>query len=77
MTTTRASYFRNTAASGNLNLRYDLKVNLLPDANRLQATGTVQLPATANTRDQLQIALSELMGEFRVQVLQPIRALAL
>jgi hypothetical protein len=52
--------------------RYDLTIQVLPDAHRLEATGTMQLSATGAQRESLKLALSELMVDFRVEVLQPL-----
>ncbi len=51
--------------------RYDLAVQVVPDAHRLEATGTVQLPAGEEPRAELRLVLSELMRDFSVDVLRP------
>jgi tetratricopeptide (TPR) repeat protein len=51
--------------------QYDLKVRILPEAHRLEAAGTVRLPAADSVRERVQLGLSELMGDFKVEVLQP------
>jgi hypothetical protein len=63
------SYSKNVTGS---NLpQYELSIKILPDAHRLEASGTIKLPASDSVRERLQLALSELMDDFRVEVLQP------
>jgi hypothetical protein len=50
---------------------YDLSVRLLPDARRLEATGTMRLPAANIDRNNLELSLSELMEDFRVEIVSP------
>jgi len=51
--------------------KYDLNVRILPETHRLEASGTVRLPASTNARDTLNVALSELMDDLHVEVVQP------
>ena len=51
--------------------QYDLTVRLLPDAHRLVATGTMRLPASSTPRAELRLIMSDLMREFRVEILEP------
>lgn len=53
-------------------VRYDLSLRVLPDAHRLEVSGSMLLPATHGRRTQLQLSLSELMGDFKVEVLRPV-----
>lgn len=52
--------------------KYNLNIKILPEAHRLEAVGTVQLPAANTVRGKLLLALSELMSDFTVEVLQPV-----
>ena len=51
--------------------RYDLTIRLSPDAHRLEATGTIRLPASNMPRTALRLSLSELMQDFTVEVVEP------
>lgn len=51
--------------------RYDLSIRLMPDARRLEATGTMRLPATNFARNSFELSLSELMEDFRVEIVSP------
>ena len=46
----------------------------MPDAHRLEAIGTMRLPATNSARDSIELSLSELMTDFRVEVVGPASA---
>ena len=50
---------------------YDLHVRLMPDAQRLEAAGTLRLPADEAPRDEIRLSLSELMSDLTVEVLEP------
>ncbi|HKO62821.1 MAG TPA: M1 family aminopeptidase [Pyrinomonadaceae bacterium] len=52
-------------------VRYDLNVNVIPDAHLLQVSGTMTLPSSAASRTFIQLSLSELMNDFKVEVVQP------
>ena len=52
-------------------VRYDLNVRVLPDARRLEVTGTMILPASKTERAYIQLALSPSMTGLQVEVLQP------
>lgn len=51
--------------------QYNLSVRVMPDARRLEVAGTVRLPATNFSRDSLELSLSELMEDFRVEIVNP------
>ena len=51
--------------------RYRLAVRLLPDAHRLEASGTLQLAAVNFPRNSIDLSLSELMSGLRVDVVSP------
>lgn len=53
-------------------VRYELNIKVLPDAHRLEVDGRLRLPATGRRRAELQLSLSELMGDFKVEVLLPV-----
>ncbi|HEX8161245.1 MAG TPA: M1 family aminopeptidase [Pyrinomonadaceae bacterium] len=53
---------------------YDLSVKLLPDAHRLEAGGTVRLPAAPAPRAELRLYLSDAMHDLSVEVLEPASA---
>ncbi len=50
---------------------YRLAIRLLPDARRLEGSGTVQLPAANVARNSIDLSLSELMSDLRVVVVSP------
>ena len=52
-------------------LRYDLYVKVIPDAHRLEVSGTMTLPSSPASRTSIQLSLSELMNNFTVEVLRP------
>ncbi len=41
--------------------RYDLSIKILPDSQRLEVTGTIQLPAANINRDSLELSLRSLI----------------
>ena len=51
--------------------QYDLSLRVMPDAHRLEATGTLRLPPGKMPRTELRLSLSELMHDFTVEVLEP------
>lgn len=51
--------------------QYDLVVNILPNAPRLEVAGTWRLPASATERDQIEFYLSPRMAALKVQLLEP------
>ena len=63
----------STLAAGSLP-QYDLSIRIMPDARRLEATGTMRLPATNSARDSIELSLSDLMGDFQVEVVRPANA---
>lgn len=52
--------------------RYELSIRLLPDAHRLEASGTLRLPAADAPRSEIRLSLSELMRDFTVEVIEPV-----
>ena len=50
---------------------YELSVNLLPDAHRLEATGTMFLPASNESRQSIKLILSDVMKNLRVEISEP------
>src|SRR5437879_4509754 len=51
--------------------QYSLSIHVVPDARRLEVTGTMSLPAANVPRDSVELSLSELMTDFRVEVVGP------
>ena len=51
--------------------RYDLQVNLFPEAHRLEANGTILLPTEKTERPQIELFLSDLMIDLQVEVVEP------
>lgn len=51
--------------------QYDLKVKVIPEAHRLEGSGTIKLPATAVARETIPLALSSLMGDVTFEVVAP------
>jgi hypothetical protein len=60
-----------SAKSGKQQPEYDLSVRLLPEAHRLEASGTILLPAFDSSTSELQMFLSDLMQELQVEVVKP------
>src|SRR5687767_2491090 len=52
-------------------VRYDLHVKVIPDAHLLEVSGTMTLPSSAASRTSIQLSLSELMHDFKVEVVRP------
>ena len=50
---------------------YKLTIRLVPDAPRLDVSGTIQLPAVNAERTSVELWLSELMDKFKVDVVSP------
>jgi hypothetical protein len=51
--------------------KYDLKIKVLPEDHRLEATGTVTLGAADEARDRLSLDLSDVMHDLQIQVVEP------
>lgn len=51
--------------------QYDLSVRILPDARRLEVTGTMRLPPVAEEKSQIEFYLSPKMDKPTVQMLEP------
>ena len=62
------SYAQTTAISVP---QYDLTIRVLPDAHRLEASGTLRLPMANAPRSEIPLSLSELMHDVTVEVLEP------
>jgi hypothetical protein len=64
---------QNHRVTGSLNgvPRYALEVKILPEAHRLEASGTIVLPPASETRQSIQLSLSDVMRDLQVEVLQP------
>lgn len=56
---------------------YDLSVNILPEAQRLEVSGTVQVPAVKSSQELVPLLLSEQMRDFRVEVVRPVASAGL
>ena len=50
---------------------YELSVNLSPDAHRLEATGTMLLPPSSESRQSIKLILSDVMRNLRVEIIEP------
>lgn len=50
---------------------YDLAVRLLPDAHRMEVSGTLRLPAGEQPRATVTFKLSKLMKDLRVEMVEP------
>jgi len=50
---------------------YELSVNLSPDAHRLEATGTMLLPSSSESRQVVKLVLSDMMRNLRVEIIEP------
>jgi hypothetical protein len=63
----------STQAAGSFP-QYDLSIRIMPDAHRLEVNGTMRLPAANFARDSIELSLSELMTDFRVELVGPASA---
>jgi hypothetical protein len=54
--------------------QYDLQIHISPEAHLIQVTGSLLLPAEDVAREQIELSLSELMSDFRVEVVSPANA---
>jgi hypothetical protein len=52
--------------------RYNLNIRLLPDQHRLEANGTILLPPAKTGRESIELGLDKVIGDLRVEVLQPV-----
>ena len=50
---------------------YNLNIRVLPDAHRLEANGTLRLPATDKSRSEIRLSLSAVMHNFAVEIIEP------
>lgn len=50
---------------------YDLSVKVIPDAHRLEVTGTLVIPPVGEARPSFQVGLSDVMHDLKVEVLEP------
>src|SRR5258708_6725488 len=48
---------------------YDLAIRLIPDAHRMEVSGTLFLPSEDKPQTSINLVLSDLMKDFRVEVL--------
>lgn len=51
--------------------QYDLKVKVIPEAHRIEGSGTIKLPAADVARETIPLALSSLMGDVTFEVVAP------
>jgi tetratricopeptide (TPR) repeat protein len=51
--------------------QYDLSVRITPDAHHLEVTGTLFLPPVSEARSSIQMGLSNVMRDLRVEVVEP------
>jgi hypothetical protein len=51
--------------------KYDLTIRLDPEAPRMDVTGTMQLRLCTHGRETFELVLSDLMHDFRVEIVQP------
>jgi hypothetical protein len=51
--------------------RYDLSVRIVSDSAAMEVTGTMTVPVSDSSRDQIEFSLSELMSDVRVEVIAP------
>jgi len=52
-------------------VHYDLQIHISPEAHSIQVSGSLLLPAENFNRQQIELSLSELMTDFRVEVIGP------
>lgn len=50
---------------------YELSAQIFPDAHRLEVSGTMLLPAVNESRQSINLVLSDVMQNLRVEVLEP------
>lgn len=51
--------------------QYHLDVRVLPDAHRLEASGTLRLPAANKPRSEIRLVMSEAMRDLTVEIIEP------
>ncbi|HKR00536.1 MAG TPA: M1 family aminopeptidase [Pyrinomonadaceae bacterium] len=66
-----ATYLRAQDDSAQQFARYDLSIKVLPDARRIQVTGTVSLPPANQERDKIEFLLWSRMEKLTAQLLEP------
>lgn len=54
-----------------LNPKYDLDIRVSPGTGRLEATGTLRLPASDSSRAEYRLSLSEVMQNLTIEVIEP------
>jgi hypothetical protein len=52
---------------------YDLTVRVLPEARRLEVSGTIRLPAADSVRAEIPLSLARPMSALRVEIVEPSR----
>src|SRR5688500_2722193 len=50
---------------------YNLTINITPDSKQMSVQGEVRIPAQQQQQDKIQFALSELIQDFKVEVIHP------
>src|SRR5689334_10406062 len=50
---------------------YDLAIRLIPEAHRMEVSGTLLLPPEDKPKTSISLVLSDLMKDLRVEVLEP------
>ena len=71
VTMARAEQAQVPPSNANNLPQYDLKVKVIPEAHRLEGSGTIKLPAAAVARETIPLALSDLMGDVTFEVVAP------
>ena len=61
----------NAVYSSTATPSYKLTIRLVPDAPRLEVSGTIQLPPVNAGRASIELSLSELMNDVRIDVVSP------
>src|SRR5262252_380606 len=62
---------RTSQPAATVTPKYDLKITVMPEAHRLEATGTVWLPPADQVRDRIEFDLSDGMHDLQIQVVEP------
>ena len=70
-TTGRAEQSQPPQNNANNLPQYDLNIRVVPEAHRLEGSGTIKLPPADVVRDTIPLALSGLMGDVTFDVVAP------
>jgi hypothetical protein len=59
----------------NTTAQYDFNIRILPDTHRLEANGTLRLPAANKARTEIRLSLSKVMQDLTVEIIEPVTSI--